>query len=70
MDSGLDKLSDPTFLLPSRPAQRGEFGENESQGHDFMVLFGKTQHALLNHLHASDSALLSKGESQSSEFSH
>ncbi|XP_012872175.1 PREDICTED: LOW QUALITY PROTEIN: G patch domain-containing protein 2-like [Dipodomys ordii] len=23
MDSGLDKLSDPTFLLPSRPAQRG-----------------------------------------------
>lgn len=25
MDSGLDKLSDPTFLLPSRPAQRGEF---------------------------------------------
>lgn len=26
MDSGLDKLSDSTFLLPSRPAQRGEFG--------------------------------------------
>ncbi|XP_030890238.1 G patch domain-containing protein 2-like [Leptonychotes weddellii] len=23
MDSGLDKLSDSTFLLPSRPAQRG-----------------------------------------------
>ncbi|XP_057638562.1 G patch domain-containing protein 2-like isoform X6 [Chionomys nivalis] len=23
MDSGLDKFSDPTFLLPSRPAQRG-----------------------------------------------
>lgn len=23
MDSGLEKLSDPTFLLPSRPAQRG-----------------------------------------------
>lgn len=26
MDSGLDKLSDPTFLLPSRPAQRGYHG--------------------------------------------
>lgn len=25
MDSGLDKLSDSTFLLPSRPAQRGKF---------------------------------------------
>lgn len=25
MDSGLEKLSDSTFLLPSRPAQRGEF---------------------------------------------
>ncbi|XP_028627713.1 G patch domain-containing protein 2-like isoform X2 [Grammomys surdaster] len=26
MDSGLDKVSDPTFLLPSRPAQRGYHG--------------------------------------------
>ncbi|XP_052041320.1 G patch domain-containing protein 2-like isoform X2 [Apodemus sylvaticus] len=26
MDSGLEKLSDPTFLLPSRPAQRGYHG--------------------------------------------
>lgn len=26
MDSGLDKLSDSTFLLPSRPAQRGYHG--------------------------------------------
>ncbi|KAL1791259.1 G patch domain-containing protein 2-like isoform X2 [Sigmodon hispidus] len=26
MDSGLDKLSDPTFLFPSRPVQRGYHG--------------------------------------------
>lgn len=60
MDSGLDKLSDSTFLLPSRPAQRGEFGEDERPGHGFMVRYGTTQHALLKLLHTSDPALLSE----------
>ena len=30
MESGLDKRSDPTFLLPSRPAQRGKFGGHQT----------------------------------------
>ena len=55
MDSGLDKLSDSTFLLPSRPAQRGKFWGDQTILHTFMVLFGENHHG--KHIHASKHVL-------------
>lgn len=41
VDSGLDKLSDSTFLLPSRPAQRGECEKPRPCFTLLLLLFGE-----------------------------